>query len=276
MRHMVGGIFYEHGHRLIASGVGFSRSFSRSWIWKAEPRRWMRMLGFAALAAVCLQGLLGGITVLYFLPTPVSTAHAGPGADFLLHDDRHRAVHVARMDGPRRRPPVDDSMLRHGRDDHHRRDLPPDSGRRDDAALGCGAGDSGFPAGVRRIVAARVDGADCDPLRASRRGVDRDARHRGDGRPRLVSPLGARRASAARAPAFVSRARPGDAGRVRHLVGKERGDQHGARRRRRADAGDLARADPAVASRAVRRHAAAAVRVRSRIAPRLDRSGARA
>jgi cytochrome c oxidase assembly protein subunit 15 len=77
MKHMVGGIFYEHGHRLIASGVGFLTIVLALWLWKAESRRWMRLLGFVALTAVCLQGLLGGLTVLYFLPTPVSTAHAG-------------------------------------------------------------------------------------------------------------------------------------------------------------------------------------------------------
>ena len=77
MRHMVGGIFYEHGHRLIASGVGFLTIILAAWLWKAEPRRWMRLLGLVALGAVCLQGVLGGITVLYFLPTAISTAHAG-------------------------------------------------------------------------------------------------------------------------------------------------------------------------------------------------------
>lgn len=77
MKHMVGGIFYEHGHRLIASGVGFLTIVLAAWLWKAESRRWMRMLGLVALGAVCLQGLLGGITVLYFLPTAISTAHAG-------------------------------------------------------------------------------------------------------------------------------------------------------------------------------------------------------
>jgi cytochrome c oxidase assembly protein subunit 15 len=77
MRHMVGGIFYEHGHRLIASGVGFLTIGLALWLWKAEPRKWMRVLGFSALAAVCVQGILGGITVLYFLPWEVSTAHAG-------------------------------------------------------------------------------------------------------------------------------------------------------------------------------------------------------
>ena len=41
-----------------------------------EPRPWVRKLGFAALGAVILQGLLGGITVLLFLPAPVSIGHA--------------------------------------------------------------------------------------------------------------------------------------------------------------------------------------------------------
>ena len=77
MRHMVGGIFYEHGHRLIASTVGFLTIILAIWLWRAEPRKWVRTLGFAALGAVVLQGVLGGITVLLFLPTAISTAHAG-------------------------------------------------------------------------------------------------------------------------------------------------------------------------------------------------------
>ncbi len=47
------------------------------WLWRVETRRWMRRLGVVALVAVILQGLLGGITVLYFLPTAVSVSHAG-------------------------------------------------------------------------------------------------------------------------------------------------------------------------------------------------------
>jgi heme A synthase len=77
LRNMIGGIFYEHGHRLIASTVGFLTIILAAWIWRAEPRRWVRALGFAALGAVILQGVLGGITVLFFLPTAISTAHAG-------------------------------------------------------------------------------------------------------------------------------------------------------------------------------------------------------
>jgi cytochrome c oxidase assembly protein subunit 15 len=73
---MVGGIRYEHTHRLIASTVGFLIMVLAFWLWRAEPRRWVRRLGFLALAAVITQGVLGGITVLWFLPDPVSIAHA--------------------------------------------------------------------------------------------------------------------------------------------------------------------------------------------------------
>ncbi len=73
----VGGIFYEHSHRLIASTVGFLIMSLAFWLWRAEPRRWVRRLGFLTLAAVITQGILGGITVLWFLPDPVSIAHAG-------------------------------------------------------------------------------------------------------------------------------------------------------------------------------------------------------
>src|SRR5215467_5549656 len=65
---MVGGIFYEHGHRLIASTVGFLTIGLAAWLWFAEPRRWMRWFGIAALGAILAQGLLGGLTVLFFLP----------------------------------------------------------------------------------------------------------------------------------------------------------------------------------------------------------------
>ena len=74
---MVGGIRYEHSHRLIASSVGFLTIVLAVWIWRVEPRRWVRRLGFVALGAVILQGLLGGLTVLMLLPPPVSIGHAG-------------------------------------------------------------------------------------------------------------------------------------------------------------------------------------------------------
>ena len=55
-----GGIFFEHTHRLIASIVGFLTIILASWLWKSETRRWVRNLGYAALGAVVLQGVLGG------------------------------------------------------------------------------------------------------------------------------------------------------------------------------------------------------------------------
>jgi heme a synthase len=73
----VGGIFYEHSHRLIASTVGFLTVILAAWTWRVEPRAWVRWLGICALAAVIVQGLLGGLTVLLLLPAPVSIGHAG-------------------------------------------------------------------------------------------------------------------------------------------------------------------------------------------------------
>ena len=46
---MVGGIFYEHGHRLIASTVGFLTIGLVLWVWRSDPRRWMRTLALSAL-----------------------------------------------------------------------------------------------------------------------------------------------------------------------------------------------------------------------------------
>jgi cytochrome c oxidase assembly protein subunit 15 len=75
--HWVGGILYEHGHRLIASMVGFLTIILAVWLWLSEPRRWVKWLGMAALGAVVAQGVLGGLTVIFFLPAAISTAHAG-------------------------------------------------------------------------------------------------------------------------------------------------------------------------------------------------------
>ena len=74
---MVGGIFYEHTHRLIASVVGLLIVGLAAWLWRSEQRPWVRRLGYVALAAVITQGILGGITVLWFLPDAISIAHAG-------------------------------------------------------------------------------------------------------------------------------------------------------------------------------------------------------
>jgi cytochrome c oxidase assembly protein subunit 15 len=73
---MVGGIFYEHGHRMVATAVGFLTLVFAFWSARREPRRGVRRLAWAALGVVIAQGILGGITVRFFLPPAVSIAHA--------------------------------------------------------------------------------------------------------------------------------------------------------------------------------------------------------
>ncbi|MBI4465329.1 MAG: COX15/CtaA family protein [Acidobacteria bacterium] len=73
---MEGGIFYEHGHRMVATFVGFLMTVLALALWWKEPRRWVRRLGLIAWLAVVAQGILGGITVLYLLPKPISVSHA--------------------------------------------------------------------------------------------------------------------------------------------------------------------------------------------------------
>lgn len=72
---MVGGIFYEHGHRMVASVVGVLTTILAIWLWFREPRRWVKWLGVIAFFAVLAQGILGGLTVIYLLPTPISVLH---------------------------------------------------------------------------------------------------------------------------------------------------------------------------------------------------------
>ncbi|MCA9406939.1 MAG: COX15/CtaA family protein, partial [Candidatus Omnitrophica bacterium] len=81
---MVGGVFYEHGHRMVASLVGFLMLTMAIWIGLKEERLWLRITAFTALGAVILQGVLGGITVLTMLPTPVSVMHGVLAQTFFL------------------------------------------------------------------------------------------------------------------------------------------------------------------------------------------------
>jgi cytochrome c oxidase assembly protein subunit 15 len=80
---MVAGIFYEHGHRLIAGTVGFLTVIQAIWLQRSEPKRFVRQLGWWSLGAVVAQGLLGGLTVKLLLPHAVSIAHAGLAEIFL-------------------------------------------------------------------------------------------------------------------------------------------------------------------------------------------------
>jgi Uncharacterized protein required for cytochrome oxidase assembly len=78
----IGGIFFEHTHRLIASIVGFMTIILAVWLRLSEDRQWVRSLGYFALAAVILQGVLGGLRVT-MLKDEIGIFHACLAQAFL-------------------------------------------------------------------------------------------------------------------------------------------------------------------------------------------------
>jgi len=81
---MVGGVFYEHGHRMVAAFVGLLTVILAVWLQLLEKRRWVKVLGYCALGTVILQGVLGGLTVLFLLPTLISVSHAVLAQTFFI------------------------------------------------------------------------------------------------------------------------------------------------------------------------------------------------
>ena len=81
---MVGNVFWEHGHRMIATAVGLLTIVLAICVQLSDPRGWVKRLGWIALAAVIAQGLLGGLTVKLLLPLWVSAAHATLAQLFFL------------------------------------------------------------------------------------------------------------------------------------------------------------------------------------------------
>ena len=81
---MVGNVFWEHGHRMIATAVGLLTIALAVYLQLRESRGWVKRLGWIALAAVIAQGLLGGLTVKLLLPLWVSAAHATLAQLFFL------------------------------------------------------------------------------------------------------------------------------------------------------------------------------------------------
>ena len=79
---MVGGVKFEHTHRMIAEGVGLLTIVFCVATFRADRRKWLRNLSLAAIGTVIAQGILGGLTVRMFLPWYISSAHAGLGQTF--------------------------------------------------------------------------------------------------------------------------------------------------------------------------------------------------
>jgi cytochrome c oxidase assembly protein subunit 15 len=102
---LVGGVKFEHTHRMIAQVAGLLTVILAVWTWRVEKRRWLRFLALGALGTVIAQGILGGITVLFYLPPAVSSAHAGLAQTFFCI-----AVAIALFTGRRwieEQPPVE-------------------------------------------------------------------------------------------------------------------------------------------------------------------------
>src|ERR1044072_4936563 len=73
---MVGNLFWEHGHRMVATTVGMLTIVLLVYLLKREKRPWVRKLGWFALLAAMAQGLLGGLTGKLMLTLAVPRAHA--------------------------------------------------------------------------------------------------------------------------------------------------------------------------------------------------------
>jgi cytochrome c oxidase assembly protein subunit 15 len=78
----IGGIRYEHSHRMIAGFTILLTLGIAGWTWLADRRPWMKALAFGALGTIIVQAILGGMTVRHFLPPAVSTAHAAVAQTF--------------------------------------------------------------------------------------------------------------------------------------------------------------------------------------------------
>ena len=109
--HLVGGVRFEHTHRMIAQFVGFLSIILAVWTWRADRRRWMKYLGITALGLVIAQGILGGLTVLFYLPPAISSAHAALAQTFFcvavliaMFTGRRWVEEVSRVEVDERRP----------------------------------------------------------------------------------------------------------------------------------------------------------------------------
>jgi cytochrome c oxidase assembly protein subunit 15 len=80
----IGGVFYEHGHRLLASGIGFITVCVALATFLRDQRRLPRVLSIVAVLTVIAQGVLGGLTVIYQLPPAISMSHGILAQTFFL------------------------------------------------------------------------------------------------------------------------------------------------------------------------------------------------
>ena len=73
---MVGGIVYEHSHRLIAGGLGILAIVLAVWVWAKDERRWLRWFSVIAVLGIVAQAILGGEVVRQLLHYWLPVMHA--------------------------------------------------------------------------------------------------------------------------------------------------------------------------------------------------------
>ncbi len=109
--HFVGGVRYEWSHRMVAGTLGMLTLAIAIWTLLVERRRWLRWLAIGALCTFVTQATLGGMTVLFFQPPWLSTAHATVAQTFFciavaiaLFTGRRWIEEPSRVDFDSRRP----------------------------------------------------------------------------------------------------------------------------------------------------------------------------
>ena len=73
---MVGGIRYEHSHRVIAGVLGILSIVLAVWVWAKDERRWLRWFSVIAVAGIAAQAVLGGEVVRQLLHYWLPVIHA--------------------------------------------------------------------------------------------------------------------------------------------------------------------------------------------------------
>ena len=165
----VGGIFFEHTHRLIASVVGFLTIILAVWLWRAKSRAGSKRSVGSSLGAVILQGVLGGLRVT-LLKDQIGIFHACLAQAFLWLARLHRARDLAAL-ATARTPSatLPQPVARPSCDRHYRNHLWAARPRRDHAPSASRSFDPGFPARLR------TDHSRTDPATIARVNQARDA-----------------------------------------------------------------------------------------------------
>jgi heme A synthase len=111
---MKGGLLYEHGHRLLASGMGLLTLALAVIVFRQAATRRLRRPALLGVVLVASQGLLGGLTVIYRLPPAISIAHLGTAMAFFAWGlwMNFQLAYPPKFGGSAPLPPIDPASRR--------------------------------------------------------------------------------------------------------------------------------------------------------------------